>query len=127
MKFIALPFLILFSATTQAATWMPSSRLLPDGTACTVNTNLQFRWNNTTKQVEVCYSGMWNPAFPPPAGGSSGSLIGGGYVWRTNYPQQCSVSNPITGVCSCPNGYTAAPVSAANGSADWFTGYLCFK
>lgn len=137
--------LSMFSMQSGAAVWAPISRLLNDGTTCTTVTNLMSRWNNTAKQVEVCYFqggvGSWSPAVSPSGGG--GSNIGGGYTTTdAGAGPQCatatpngyiSSANPTTGSCSCPVGYSAAVVSATDnpgwgGAVPYATrGYLCYK
>ncbi len=132
MKLIALIFLVLCSATTQGATWTPSSRLLPDGTACTVNTNLQLRWNNTSnpKQVEVCYwngsSGVWNPALPS-SGGSNGALSylpdGSACTATTAYQVRWNIASQ--GPETCVNGSWVAQAVSIGGTYGYTAGGTC--
>lgn len=90
---------LLLGDAASAATWTPISKLLNDGTACTGSTNLQTRWNNTAKQVEVCFSGTWNPLVQ--AGGGKGvvtkTCIYGSWDWSGCTPPACPFGTTDTG------------------------------
>lgn len=65
-------------------------------------------------------------------GGSSSSLVkyGGSYlmIWgqgAASWPDGCARAHPLTGTCSCPNGYTASAGGQPTGSADYYQLYIC--
>ncbi len=115
---VAVLAILLVGFNSLSANWFVATSSPPMSNVpapINIGTTTQQKQGNFMAYIMAAASSTWSPRYcdelgnncwSPGSGGQGGSTFGG--IFTRNSFGACSQTNPFTGSCSCPSGYTSS-------------------